>query len=106
MFESLHSLFSMSSPKRYVINIDDAGSKLHLNPKYYDDMWCKLDQEKRLGFGGRREVTREEAIAYRSGKKSLIFNARAIYPIVVPTTAVPPTMAVILKRGLARLPSP
>ena len=78
MFESLHSLFSMSSPKRYVINIDDAGSKLHLNPKYYDDMWCKLDQEKRLGFGGRREVTREEAIAYRSGKKSLIFNGKRI----------------------------
>ena len=62
----------MSSPKRYIINIDEAGSKLHLNPRYYEDMWCKLDQEKRLSFGGRREVTREDAIAFRS-EKNLLF---------------------------------
>ena len=57
----------MPSTKKYVINIDSAGSKLHLNPDY-EDLWCNLDREKILSFGERREVTREEAIAYRSGR--------------------------------------
>ncbi len=62
----------MPSPKKYVINIDSAGSKLHLNPDYFEDSWCNLDREKILSFGERREVTPEEAIAYRSGQKPLV----------------------------------
>jgi hypothetical protein len=64
----------MPSTKKYVINIDITGSKLHLNPDHYEDSWCNLDREKILSFGERREVTREEAIAYRSGQKPLVYG--------------------------------
>ena len=68
----------MSSSKKYVINIDPAGTKLHLNPDYYEDSWCNLDREKKMTLGGRMEVTREEAIAYRSGQKALVFSGATI----------------------------
>ena len=64
----------MSSVKKYLINIDSAGSKLHLNPYYFEDMWCNLDSKKELSFGDRKKVTREEAIAFRSGQKPLVLD--------------------------------
>lgn len=66
----------MFDQKRYVINVDNAGSKIHLNPDYFEDNWCNLDREKILSEGGRIPATKEEAIAYRSGKKPLIFNGK------------------------------
>lgn len=39
-------------------------------------MWCRLNEDKEIEDGGKIEVTREEAIAYLSGKKRLIFNNR------------------------------
>ena len=68
----------MASMKKYLINIDSAGSKLHLNPDYFEDSWCNLDREKKLSFGGRKEVTRAEAIAYRTGQKALVFGDSTI----------------------------
>ena len=64
----------MPSATKYVINIDSAGSKLHLNHDYYEDLWCNLDREKILSFGERLKVTREEAIAFRSGQKPLVYG--------------------------------
>jgi hypothetical protein len=63
-------------PKQYVINVDDAGSKLHLNPIFYGDMWCRLDEEHHLSAGGKMEVTRDEAIEFLTGKKPLLFQGR------------------------------
>lgn len=64
----------MSSTKKYLINIDNAGTKLHLNPDYFEDLWCNLDRKKELSFGGRMQVTKEEALAYRSKEKPLVFE--------------------------------
>jgi len=64
----------MSSVKKYLINIDSAGSKLHLNPDYFEDSWCNLDLKKELSFGDRKEVTREEVKAFRSGQKTLVLG--------------------------------
>jgi len=68
----------MTSMKKYLINIDSVGSKLHLNPDYFEASWCNLDREKKTSFGGRMEVTREEAIAYRTGQKALVFGGATI----------------------------
>jgi len=64
----------MSSVKKYLINIDSAGSKLHLNSDYFEDSWCNLDLKKELSFGDRKEVTREEVKAFRSGQKTLVLG--------------------------------
>jgi hypothetical protein len=73
----------MSSSKQYVINVDFyEWSRLHLNPYYYNAMWCHLDKEKKPRDGGKMFVTREEAIAYLSNRKRLIFNNRIVTNLI------------------------
>ncbi len=73
----------MPSHKKYLINIDfPEKSRVHLNPFYYNDMWCQLDKDKKIEDGGKIEVTREEAIEYLSGKKPLIFNNRKVTNLI------------------------
>ena len=66
----------ISLVKKYVINVDSATSRVHLNPLYYSSMWCQLDEYKRRKDGGKMEVTKEEAEAYLEGREPLMFNGR------------------------------
>jgi hypothetical protein len=58
----------------YVINVDLAGSKVHLNPEYFGENWCNLDQVHVRSIGGRIEVNGQEAEDYLTGKITLIFD--------------------------------
>lgn len=65
--------------KGYVINVDfPTKSRLHLNPLYFDSMWCGLDQEKYVEHGGKIYVTTEEARSFLSGKETLFFKGKPV----------------------------
>jgi len=65
--------------KKYVINVDfPTTSRVHLNPLYFDDMWCRLDQEKLRKDGGKVYVTAEEARKYLRGEETLFFGGRRV----------------------------
>lgn len=71
--------FSHMNPKKYLINVDFFDkSQVHLNPLYYGEMWCQLNEDKKIEAGGKVEVTRKEAIEYLSGKKTLYFNNKSV----------------------------
>jgi hypothetical protein len=61
---------------RYVINIDRAATKVHLNPIFFGDMWCNLDKEHSLSIGSKEYVEGNEAQAYLEGSKPLIYKGR------------------------------
>ena len=72
-------MLARASRKKYVINVDFPDkSRVHLNALYYGGSWCQLDKDKKTADGGKIEVTREEAIEYLSGRKTLIFNGRKV----------------------------
>jgi hypothetical protein len=60
----------------YVINVDLAGSKVHLNPEVFNDNWCNLDKTHVRSSGGRIEVNGQEAEDYLAGRRPLIFEGR------------------------------
>lgn len=65
--------------KKYVINVDfSTTSKVHLNPDYFGNMWCRLDEEKMRKDGGKVYVTGEEARRYLNGEETLVFNGRRV----------------------------
>ncbi|MCK4478180.1 hypothetical protein KAU88_06610 [Candidatus Bathyarchaeota archaeon] len=65
--------------KKYVINVDfHTTSRVHLNPLYFDDMWCRLNEEKMRKDGGKVYVTAEEALKYLSGEKALVFDGKPV----------------------------
>jgi len=65
--------------KKYLINVDFPDtSRVHLNPLYYNSMWCQLDEDKIRRDGGKIEVTKEEAEAYLTGREPLMFNGRNV----------------------------
>jgi hypothetical protein len=45
----------------YVINVDLAGSKIHLNPEFFNEKWCNLDKIHIRSIGGRIEVNGQKA---------------------------------------------
>jgi hypothetical protein len=61
---------------KYVINVDMAGSKVHLNPEYFGKNWCNLDKVHVTSIGGRIEVTGQEAEDYLAGNRPLILEGR------------------------------
>jgi hypothetical protein len=61
---------------RYVINVDLAGSKVHLNPEYFGENWCNLDKVHILSVGGRIDVDGQEAEDYLAGRRPLILEGR------------------------------
>ena len=64
---------------KYVINVDfPTISRVHLNPYYFGDMWCRLDEEKMRRDGGKVYVTGEEAQCYLSGEEALLFDGRPV----------------------------
>ena len=65
--------------KKYVINVDFSTiSRIHLNPLFFDDMWCRLNEEKMKKDGGKVYVTAEQARKYLNGEKTLFFNGRPV----------------------------
>ena len=65
--------------KKYVINIDfPTTSRVHLNPLYFDNMWCRLDEEKMRKDGGKVYVNAEEARKYLSREKTLFFDRKRV----------------------------
>jgi len=65
--------------KKYVINVDfPTTSRVHLNPRYFGDMWCKLNEEKMRKDGGKIYVTAGEARKYLSGEKTLFFDRKPV----------------------------
>lgn len=69
--------------KRYMINVDFANkSRVHLNPLYFNDMWCQLNEEKKRLDGGKVYVTNEEARKYLNGEKTLLFDQRLVKNLV------------------------
>ena len=73
----------VSVDKPYLINIDEASTKIHLNPKYFNDTGCNLNREKNLSFGEKREITREEAVEYLTGKKQVYYKGRLFANLAV-----------------------
>jgi len=69
--------FSNKGQKKYVINIDQAWSKVHLNPLYYNDMWCNLDKEHERSWGGKLFVDGAEAEDYLKGNP-LAFQGKLV----------------------------
>ncbi|MGD6933338.1 MAG: hypothetical protein ACQCN5_03940 [Candidatus Bathyarchaeia archaeon] len=57
--------------KKYVINVDMAWSKLHLNPYHFNDVWCNLDQEHDRSPGDKIYIDGAEAEEYLNGTKQL-----------------------------------
>lgn len=69
----------VENKKKYVINVDfPTISRVHLNPYYFGDMWCRLDEEKMRRDGGKVYVTGEEARGYLSGEEILFFDGRPV----------------------------
>ena len=69
----------VENKKKYVINVDlSTTSKVHLNPYYSGNRWCRLDEEKMRKDGGKVYVTREEARRYLNGEETLFFNGRPV----------------------------
>ena len=65
--------------KKYVINVDfPTSSKVHLNPLYFGEMWCRLDEDKKHGEGGKVYVTAEQARNYLKGEETLCFNGKPV----------------------------
>jgi hypothetical protein len=65
--------------KRYVINVDfSTTSRVHLNPLYFSDMWCRLSEEKMRKDGGKVYVSGEEARIYLSGEETLVFDGKPV----------------------------
>jgi hypothetical protein len=58
---------TVDSKKKYVINVDEAGSKVHLNPYYFNEIWCQLDQEHDLSSGQKIFVDGAMAEKYLDG---------------------------------------
>jgi hypothetical protein len=69
----------VENKKKYVINVDfPTTSRVHLNPLYFDDMWCRLDEEKMRKDGGKVYVTAEEASKYLKGEETLLFDGKPV----------------------------
>jgi hypothetical protein len=69
----------VENKKKYVINVDfPTISRVHLNPLYFNDMWCGLDQGKMRKDGGKVYVTAEEARKYLKGETTLLFDGRLV----------------------------
>ena len=65
--------------KKYVINVDfPTTSRVHLNPLYFGDMWCRLGEDKMRKDGGKIYVTAEEARKYLKGQETLVFDGRRV----------------------------
>ena len=65
--------------KKYVINVDfPTTSRVHLNPYYFDSMWCRLDEEKYRIHGGKVYATSEEARNFLNNKETLYFDGKAV----------------------------
>lgn len=69
----------MTNEKKYVINVDfSTTSKVHLNPHYFGNMWCRLDEEKMCKDGGKVYVTSREASKYLNREQTLFFDRRPV----------------------------
>lgn len=65
--------------KKYVVNVDfPTTSKVHLNPHYFDSMWCRLNEEKKRKDGGKVYMTREEARKYLDEVELLFFDGKPV----------------------------
>ena len=65
--------------RKYVINVDfPTTSRVHLNPYYFDSMWCRLDEEKMRKDGGKVFVTLEEARKYLNREETLFFDGKPV----------------------------
>jgi len=65
--------------KKYVINVDfPTTSRVHLNPFYFNDMWCRLNEDKMRKDGGKVYVTDEEAVRYLKGESTLVFDGKPV----------------------------
>lgn len=74
----------MSSSKKYVINVDfPTKSVLHLNPDFFNDNWCRLNEDKKQKDGGKVYLSKDEAIDYLTGKKTLCFNGKIVSNLCV-----------------------
>lgn len=69
----------VENKKKYVINVDfSTTSKVHLNPYYFGNMWCRLDEEKKRKDGGKVYVTGREASEYLNGEETLFFDGKPL----------------------------
>jgi len=73
----------VDSKRKYVINVDFlTASRVHLNPYYFSDMWCRLNMEKKRKDGGKVYVTGEEARQYLNGEKALFFDLKPVRNLI------------------------
>lgn len=69
--------------KKYLINVDfPTTSKIHLNPEYFGQNWCRLDEIKQKEDGGKVYATSEQAQNYLKNKETLYFNGKPVNNLV------------------------